>query len=851
MNNPLDAINLGWRRKLPMVLQSEAAECGLACLAMVLGHHGQPTELADLRRRFGMSLRGATLKDLVRIADSQKLTARPLRLEMDELAHLKTPCVLHWDLNHFVVLAELGPRGAVIHDPAVGVRRLSTTELSKHFTGVALELTPAVGFEAAKATPRVPMRALIGNVVGLVPALGRVFGIAFGIEVLGAVTPLYLQWVIDDALVTADRDLLTTLALGFGLVLVFNVTLNAMRSWVILAVGASLKTQGRNNLFAHLVELPASFFETRQLGDVLSRFGSQETILQAISTDVVEAMLDGLLAVVTLILMFVFAPGLAAFVLAGSLVYAALRWASYTPLRHASAEAITWAARRDTHFLETMRGIKTIKLFNAQEDRRRHWVNLLVETINRNLTAQKLQVVFKTSNMALMGGISLLVVYFGARKVLDNGFTVGALMAFFAYKEQFMTRVTALINRALDLQMLRIHGERLADIALTEPEPRDRLDPTADPEAPLPPPTTIQLKGVRFRYSENDPWVLDGIDLTVRHGESVAIIGGSGCGKTTLLKVLASLLRPTEGEVSIDDKPLGQIGVARYRSMLGVVMQDDQLFAGSIAENIAFSAEVPDQWRVEECAKKASVHDAIMAMPMGYGTLIGDMGAALSGGQKQRILIARALYRSPSILLLDEATSHLDVARERAVNAAVRASSITRIIIAHRPETILSADRVLVLANGKIIDELVAGQTELSWLVSAERGDGAMGSPERAELRVAAAGRRMLPERTERMDRKERGSRDDAGRTQEWGATVDDLMVDVAMNTSLIAPAPAPANDEPIFDATILEEAPPPSGEVLAPMAIPRKPSALRAYAAGRARAARGAKKPRRLGATA
>jgi ATP-binding cassette subfamily B protein RaxB len=470
---------------------------------------------------------------------------------------------------------------------------------------------------------------------------------------------------------------------------------------MLILLGASLKVQGRANLFSHLVSLPAAYFETRYLGDVMSRFGSQETILQAITTDVVEAVLDGLLAGITLVVMFVFAPVLAGVVLSGALLYGLLRWASYTPLRQASAEAIVWAARRDSHFLETLRGIKTIKLFNGQEGRRAHWLNLLVETVNRQLTTQKLQLLFRTANSLLTGALAILVVWLGAQRVLENTFSVGMLLAFIVYKDQFLDRVSDLINKALDLQMLRLHAERLADVALTPPEPRN---PPAGPAGERRP-AAIEVRNLRFHYSDNDPWVLDGVDFRIEAGESVAIAGASGCGKTTLLKLLVSLLQPTAGEILVDGQPLAQVGLERYRSMIGVVMQDDQLFAGSIADNISFFSGYPDPRRIEECARLAAVHEDIVAMPMGYNTLIGDMGTVLSGGQKQRVLIARALHHQPVILLLDEATSHLDVSREKAVNAAIRARRMTRIIVAHRPETILSADRVIVLDHGKIVND--------------------------------------------------------------------------------------------------------------------------------------------------
>ncbi|WP_437895884.1 peptidase domain-containing ABC transporter [Sorangium sp. So ce124] len=695
--NPLDRLNLGWRRRLPVVLQTEAAECGLACLAMIADYHGREADLIALRRRFGMSLRGATLSDLMRIAEHLGLAARPLRLELEELSKLQTPCILHWGLNHFVVLKSARRSGAVLHDPGVGARKLSLSELSKQFTGVALELTPIGGFEPALSPTRIRMSSLFGQMAGVHRSLAELFLLALGIEVCAAASPLFMQGVVDGALTTGDHGLLATLAVGFALLLAIKIMLSAMRGWMLIALGAAVKVQGRANLFSHLVRLPTSFYEARHLGDVMSRFGSQETILQAITTDLVEALLDGILAGLTAVVMVVFAPDLAAVALTGALLYGLVRWASYAPLRRASAEAITWAARRDTHFLETMRGIKTIKLFNAQEERRAHWLHLLVETINRQLTTQKLQLQLRTVNSALVSGLSVAVVWLGAQRVLDNTLSVGMLLAFIAYKDQFLERVSALINKALDLQMLRLHAERLADIALTEPERRDALSGLASPGEPRP--VSLELRKLRFRYSANDPWIIDGLDLRIEAGESVALVGGSGCGKTTLLKLLASLLEPSEGDFLVDGRPLRHVGLERYRSMIGVVMQDDQLFAGSIADNICFFAERPELGRVEQCARMAAVHDDIMAMPMAYATLIGDMGTVLSGGQKQRVLIARALYRQPSILLLDEATSHLDVDRERAVNAAVRDTRLTRIIVAHRPETIRSADRIVVIEN--------------------------------------------------------------------------------------------------------------------------------------------------------
>jgi ATP-binding cassette subfamily B protein RaxB len=698
--SPLGSLNFGWGRRLPITLQTEAAECGLVCLSMIATFFGYAIEPADLRRRYGVSMKGASLRELVAIADQLAMASRPVRLDLEELPMLKTPCILHWDLSHFVVLKNASRSGVIIHDPAAGVRRLSIAEASKRFTGVALELTPTGGFKIAERPPRVRMRALFGNLVGIRRSLLQLMTLALAIELLALISPFFLGWVIDHALVTADRNLLLTLVLGFALLLLVSTAISAMRGWMLLVIGSSLKVQARSNLFSHLLNLPASYFESRYLGDVMSRFGSQETILQAVTTELVLAVMDGLMCGISLMLMFILAPMLTTIVIAGAVLYALLRWATYSPLRQASAEAIVWAARRDSHFLESMRGIKTIKLFNAREYRRAHWINLLVETINCQLNTQKLDLLFKNANSLLLGALSILVIWLGAEQVLENTFSVGLLIAFIAYKDQFLKRISELINRIVDLKMLRLHAERLADIALTEPEPRSTV---WDPIPRLAGAAVVEARNLCFRYSPNDRLVIDNVSFRIEAGESVAITGPSGCGKTTLLKLLAGLLQPTSGEILIDGEPLTQIGIDRYCAMIGVVMQEDQLFAGSIADNICFFADAPDHDRIQRCARMACVHDDIVAMPMRYGSLIGDMGTVLSGGQKQRALIARALYRQPAILLLDEATSHLDVDRERAVNAAISAAEMTRIVIAHRPETVRATERAIVLEQGKIV----------------------------------------------------------------------------------------------------------------------------------------------------
>lgn len=701
-------LGLGGHR-VPVVLQTEAAECGLACLAMVASAHGHRTDLATLRQRFSVSSKGVTLKELVRMAEALRLQPRALRAELDDLGQLRTPCILHWDLNHFVVLVSVKRGVATIHDPGRGLRRLKREELSRHFTGIALELQPAPGFAPQVERQRITLSQLLGPVTGFKRSLAQVFVLAFALELFTLLSPFFMQWVVDGVILTADRDLLLTLAVGFGLLVLVQVATAAARSWAVLVLSSTLNLQWLVNVFAHLLRLPVAWFEKRHPGDIWSRFGSVQQIQKTLTSSFIEAVLDGLMVLLALGVMLLYSVPLTLVALAAVTGYALLRWAFFKPQREATEEALVFEGRQASHFLESLRGVQAIKLFNAQGDRGSRFASLVVDTMNADIASRKLELLFGVLHRLLFGLERVAVIGLGALFVLDGKLSVGMLFAFFAYREQFALRVSALIDKTVALKMLRLQGERLADIVLTAPEGEGERDaPAAAPEAGAP---AIELRDVSFRYADGEPEVLRGVSLRIEPGESVAIVGPSGGGKTTLLKLMLGIHAPTHGELRVGGQPLSRVGLRAWRDRVGVVMQDEPLFSGSIAENIAFFDPAPDRAWVEQCARVAAVHDEIEAMPMGYHTLIGEMGAALSGGQKQRILLARALYKRPQILLLDEATSSLDVERERQVNQAVRQLALTRVIVAHRPETIASAGRVIALHDGRVAQDLrsVAG----------------------------------------------------------------------------------------------------------------------------------------------
>jgi ATP-binding cassette subfamily B protein RaxB len=683
-------INFAWfgtSQKLPITLQTEAAECGLACLVMVMSHHGHEIDLPSLRSRLSVSLKGMNLGQLIEAAEGFLMAARPLRLELNEIANLQTPCVLHWDMNHFVVLKRATPKFLEIHDPAKGLVRLSYKEASSRFTGVALELSPTSGFEVKDEKKRVRLRELFGQVLGLKRQLLQIFLISMGIELCGLLSPLYVQWVVDHALVSGDRDLITLLAMGFFTVALIQISVSALRSWVVLHLSTSISVQWSVNVFAHLIRLPLAWFEKRHLGDIVSRFDSIGAIQKTLTTSFIEAVIDGVMTIITLSMMLFYSVGMSLITLCAVVLYAFLRMLVYAPLRRATEEQIVLGAKQQSTFLESARGAQAIKLFGREGQRQIMWHNRVVDTTNRLVATQKFMILYRLANGTLLGLELILSVWLGAQLVLANVFSIGMLFAFMTYKAVFASRISSLIDKAIELSMLSLQGERLADIVLTEKEDlRTQLKRGAlvNPQ--------LAVDNISFRYSELDPYVLRNLSLELPAGKSIAITGPSGCGKTTLAKLLLGLLKPESGRILVNGQELERMGLHNYRPFVNAVMQDDQLFAGSIAENIAFFAQSIDMDKVEEVCRMACLHDDVKAMNMGYNTLIGDMGTALSGGQKQRLLLARALYGDPQILVLDEATSHLDVELEKAINQAIQNLSITRIVIAHRPQTIAACD---------------------------------------------------------------------------------------------------------------------------------------------------------------
>jgi ATP-binding cassette subfamily B protein RaxB len=684
-------LHFNGRGHLPVIQQTEAAECGLACLAMISSYYGHRIDLNTLRRRHPVSLKGVTLKGLIQVAHQMHLACRAIRFELEHLRQLRLPAIVHWDMNHFVVLKEVTRREITIHDPAVGERSFSLAEDSKHLTGVALELSPSEGFIQEDERHRLPFSTFWGQLSGSTHALTQVLILSVVLELFVIASPLYLQLTVDEVIARGDVDLLIVLALGFALFTAIKVAANALRSLILIVVQNLLHFQIGARLFHHLVRLPIAYFEKRHIGDVLSRFTSIEPIRTALSEGMVAAIIDGLMAVATIAMIFLYSVALGLIVLFAFALYGIVRLGMYRLLRKRSLALIEAKAQESSTFIETLRAIQTLKLFNREHDREAQWLNRYADVVSANVRLGRTKVAFTTINEIIFGLENIVTIYLAARMALADVLTIGMIFAFMSYKQHFIEKSVQLVEKALDFRILELHLERLADIALSKLERGH--DQVLDYMRAID--GRIELRNVFFRYAESEPFVLEDISLTIAKGKFVTITGPSGGGKTTLIKIMLGLLEPTSGEVLIDGMPLSTIGPRAYREQVSAVMQDDQLLSGSIADNICFFDHSFDQQRMVECACLARIHDEIMAMPMTYNSLIGDMGSSLSGGQKQRVLLARALYRQPRMLFLDEGTAHLDVENEKCINESLKHLNMTRISVAHRPEINSGADHIL------------------------------------------------------------------------------------------------------------------------------------------------------------
>lgn len=685
-------INLNFfkKNKLPVLYQTESAECGLVSIAMIASYYGHNINLVALRMQYCSHYMGSRLGDLVSLAKELNFHTRAVKVELDEIKNLRMPCILHWELNHFVVLSKVTKNYFEIHDPALGRRIISHSKMNTSFTGIALECTPSQSFQKVHVANVITLKDILRWMPNINKPLLNVMFMSMFIELMSLTSPLYMQLIVDDVLINSDKELLLTIIIVSIIILITNILISSVRSWAILTLSTLLNSYWLRNVFSYLLSLPMSFFEKRQIGDITSRFNSATSIQQTITSYFIESFLDGLMAIGTLFLMFIYSVKLSIVAIVALIIYTVIRFVWYGYLKELTEEQLVINAKEDSYFIETLRGIQSLKVFQKTNERESIWINLLTDGFNIGIKLEKANVLYKFVNSMTSGVNQSMMLWLGASLVMENKISVGMYMAFMAYSIQFSIRMSSLVDNLISLKMIRLHIDRLSDIILSKPE-----EDNAGGVFPSDFQAEIEFKKVFFRYSKEQPFIIKDLSFKVSPGEVVALTGPSGCGKSTILKLILGFYQPESGDILVSGVSIKHWNKDALREKISCVMQDDILFNCSIYDNIAFMDISHSADRVIQASRLAFIDDKINTLPMGYNTVIGDIGCFLSGGQQQRIILARALYKMPRIILLDEATSNLDSDTENKINEMINNLGLTALVVAHRKETIDSAQRII------------------------------------------------------------------------------------------------------------------------------------------------------------
>ena len=663
---------------------------------MLASYFGLSVDLSSLRRQFSVSLKGATLSSIDRVCRELGLATRAIRCSYRELRNVRTPCILHWRFNHFLILESVSSGGLVLFDPARGVIAEPESSAREAFTGVVLEVHSE---SRIRQTPQ-PLQLKLTNLVANNTGIGRKFVagllLALVCELLLLTGPFYLQIVIDEVLARGDRALLNVVALAFVVLLLFQLLANAMRQLTFLFLGHVTSFDMTTRVLHRLFRLPIRFFRSRELGEIQHRVQSLRLIQNFIVQGAPTLVLDLVFVVLISGVLIMYESGLTLAIFVALMLWCVWRATIFLRSLQLSNDIAQAESSVQTHFLESLRAMQSIKACNGESQRETEWRNLFATATNSRIRLGKLQVADTGVRTLLFQGARILAIFWLARNGLSQQMTVGAISAYVAYLAMFTTRSAGIVDRIMEYKLLNVPLRRLADVIFTEEE-------GVGGHVINPGIAAVEIKGLTFAYSRNDPPILSACHACFREKALTVIAGPSGSGKSTLLQLIAGNEVASGGDILLGGRPVGQIGLQSLRSQMATVFQDDALLKGSVAENIALFDDDIDMRRVRAAARAACVAHDLEALPMAYETRIGDLGSSLSCGQVQRILLARALYRRPALLLLDEATSGLDPALERRVIATLKRLPATRIVVSHSDLMLQAADDVLWLHNGRLL----------------------------------------------------------------------------------------------------------------------------------------------------
>jgi ATP-binding cassette subfamily B protein len=694
-----------WRRLFPprptVVMQATATDCGAACLATILASFGRYISVAECRERLGVTRDGVRPRMFVEAARELGLQARAFSTDLQHLGQVRLPAVAHWRFNHFIVIERWSPKGADIFDPTLGRRHVSAQEFSQGFTGVVLTFEPRPDFVPGGQLPSAWstfLRPLLANPAVKSLSL-QVLAASLLLQLLGLAVPLMTRLLVDRILPLRGMSLLALLGVGMVAITVSQAVTGYLRNVLLVSLKGRFDEQLLLGMLGHLLQLPFRFFMQRTSGDLLARLGSTGMIREVLTNQTLTTVLDGPLMVTYVAILFFHAPLLGVLTLGMGALQFLLVLVTASRMRMLVQRGISAETDFQSFTVQVFKGVAVVKASAAEEMTLRFWSSLFHRQLDASLERGHLTALINSALNALRTFAPLALLWVGAHQVLDEKMELGTMLALNAIAAAVLNPLAQLVTTGQQLQLAGAHLTRLLDVLETEPE--------TPPAAALPAPRLgghIRLENVGFRYGRGSAPVLSGLSFTIEPGQKVAVVGRSGCGKSTLGNLLLGLLEPTEGRIFYDGIPLQELDVRQVRAQFGVVMQEPLLFSGSIRENVSLNSPGLSLAQIEEALRLAALDEEVQRMPMRTETWIGEGGAGLSGGQRQRLALARALATRPTLLLLDEATSHLDATTEARVDAHLGAMSCTRIVIAHRLSTVRSADLILVLDQGRIVE---------------------------------------------------------------------------------------------------------------------------------------------------
>jgi ATP-binding cassette subfamily B protein RaxB len=691
-------------KRLNPVLQGANSECGLACVTMVLNWAGSTLGLSDMRRRYPQSLRGTTIKTLITMCEDLNVSCRPLRLELRELQHLRTPSILHWDFDHFVVLEACNSRFVDIIDPKIGRRRLRTSQVSEHFTGIALEIAASSRSVDAIADGRkLEVRNLF---TGVGPEIKRILlsliFVTLAIDCLALTLPMLLKVVFDKVVPTNDFGVLRLAVSGFLVAAVAQFVLQVIRAGSLATFRGGLSAHLADFTFGNLIWNRARFFDERTPGKIANQYRSVTTITSTLSEVLISRIIDGLAVCIGVAVAIVFAWKEALAILFTVCIYAVVAIRMNRELRSRLCEVIHAEGHANQYFLETVSSIQTIKLYSNEVPRIATWKNIC-DTVQHASSRLGTYRANMYSLLELATGLGWLgVIYLLVMDLAANHVTIGVFTATVSWTSFIILKAREITQAASEVISLEEHVNRIDDIVSYEKETYASANDQRHGSETVSLAAGLSLEHVSFRYDEDAPWILQDCSLCLPSGQMTVVRGESGAGKTTLLKVVLGLLSPVKGSLLLGNHSLNASELPQFRRQCAAVLQNDTLFMGSLRDNISLFDVTPDEALIQECAKQACIDEWIQSLPMKYDSLVTRDGAGFSAGQIQRIVLARALYRRPTLLVLDEFTSNLDEATESKLLANIRAMNITTLTAAHRPSIVAFADNVFEVSAGRL-----------------------------------------------------------------------------------------------------------------------------------------------------